>query len=783
MSEPGATRTNGATPHGDIGAPALHQLYAGLRRQAPWLMGATILTGALTALLTLRQTPVFEAHVTLRLEEKAGAATTEMMSPVTTPQIIETEIEVLKSRSVAEDVVDAVAFNVSVAAPRRLPRESLLVAVRASRDVLTGTYELQREPDWFSLTAPDGAQARGPYGSPVRVGGLEAVAQPPGAAVRRATLHVREASGVAEELRGKLRVTRPQSAARIVTVALESQDPALTRDAANSVAQSYIERRNQMQKQQVRSAIRFLGAQVQSVGVQLAQAEGALEEFRRSRAVVDPEAQSTEQVRRLADLRARREELEFRRGALRDVLTRLEPAGDTGSGWAALAATPALAGSPAISDVLQQLTTLETDRSRLTAWRTADDPDVRAVQRTFELLTRRLESLARQQLAALDEQAQSQDGVLAGLDAQLRTVPEMELQYMRLRRQVELMSQLHTLLQTRLKETEIAEAVEIANIQIVDRAVTPLTPIRPRKVANIAFGLLAGLLLGLVVALVRELADTVVRSREEIVALTDLPVLAAIPRQKHADGRHDRVSSVESRLVTRHSPRSPAAEAYRSLRTNLAFSSLPKNGPMRTLVVTSAEPQAGKSTTAVNLAVALAEQGMTVLLVEADQRRPVLHRVLHADRVPGLTDMLSSSASLETVRRHIPLPEHAAGTLDFIAGGTTAPNPAELAGSAAMKALLLELGSRYDAVVLDTPPLSLVTDAAVTGAIADGVIVVARMGATHRGALQRAVEELRAIGAPLAGMVLTDVHHSEDRYGQRYDQYYTAEDDSNGGPR
>jgi capsular exopolysaccharide synthesis family protein len=362
---------------------------------------------------------------------------------------------------------------------------------------------------------------------------------------------------------------------------------------------------------------------------------------------------------------------------------------------------------------------------------------------------------------------------MARLDARLEAVPATELQLARLRRQVELMGQLYTLLQTRLKEAEIAEAAEIANIQVVDPAVAPTWPIRPRKAANLLFGLLAGLLLGLVVALARELADTVVRSRDEAVMLTDLPVLAAIPRHRLQDGgARDPVGSVEGRLVTRHSPRSPAAEAYRALRTNLAFSSLPRQRPLRTVVVTSAEPQAGKSTTAVNLATTFAEQGMKVLLLEADQRRPVLHRVLHVDRVPGLTDVLAGRASTEQARRRVSLPEHATGTLDFIAGGTTIPNPAEVAGSQVMRDLLTELASRYDAVVLDTPPLSLVTDAAVTGTVADGVIVVARMGATHRDALRHAVEELRSIGAPLVGMVLTDVHHTEDRYGQRYDRYY-----------
>jgi Mrp family chromosome partitioning ATPase len=127
---------------------------------------------------------------------------------------------------------------------------------------------------------------------------------------------------------------------------------------------------------------------------------------------------------------------------------------------------------------------------------------------------------------------------------------------------------------------------------------------------------------------------------------------------------------------------------------------------------------------------------------------------------------------IEDASRRITLPPHATGQLDFLPGGTHVPNPAELAGSDTVRALMTRLKAQYDTVVLDTPPLSLVTDAAVTGVIADGVIVVARMGRTHRESLRRAVDELRTVGAPVIGTVLTDVHHGEDRYGHRYGQYY-----------
>jgi len=281
----------------------------------------------------------------------------------------------------------------------------------------------------------------------------------------------------------------------------------------------------------------------------------------------------------------------------------------------------------------------------------------------------------------------------------------------------------------------------------------------------------------------REASDTRVRSREEVLRITQLPLLAAIPRIPAPNGRGrqgEPAERIETRLVTRHAPRSPAAEAYRALRTSLAFSTARRKAPLKTLVVTSAEPEDGKTTTAVNLALALAEQGHRVVLVAADQRRPVLHKVLHTERAPGLSDVLRGTAALETVIHHVPLPDHATGTLDFVSAGRPVPNPAELLGSAAARDLLSKLAERYDEVILDTPPLSVVTDAAVLATEADGLLVVARMGSTHGEELRRAVEELAGIGARVVGTVLTDVHHAEDRYGYRYGHKYHYSSDEDG---
>src|SRR5262249_52604671 len=189
----------------------------------------------------------------------------------------------------------------------------------------------------------------------------------------------------------------------------------------------------------------------------------------------------------------------------------------------------------------------------------------------------------------------------------------------------------------------------------------------------------------------------------------------------------------------------------------------------------------GKTTTALNLAVTLADQGLQVVLVAADQRRPVLHKVLHTERAPGLSDVLGGTATLEQVIRFIPLGDLASGAFAFIPAGHHVTNPAELLGSPALRAMLDSLTQSYDFVILDTPPLCVVTDAAVLGTQADGVVFVACMGATRSEILQQSVQEMKGLGAHVVGTVLTDVHEREDRYGYRYGYYdYYDEASANG---
>ena len=290
-------------------------------------------------------------------------------------------------------------------------------------------------------------------------------------------------------------------------------------------------------------------------------------------------------------------------------------------------------------------------------------------------------------------------------------------------------------------ETPEGEDGSPVKVSVVRTADLPEAPVSPRPKLNLALGLLVGLAVGVGAAVLRETLDTSIKGAEDVQSSLDLPTLGMIAYDPGAAKRP---------LIVHVDPQSTRSEAFRQLRTNLQFVDI--DHKPRSIVVTSSVPQEGKSTTTCNLALALTQAGLKVILVEADLRRPRLAEYLGLEGAVGLTDALVGRAALDDL-----LQPWGDGRLQVLATGPTPPNPSELLGSQQMGELLRELESRADLVLLDAPPLLPVTDAAVLTAHASGAIVVVRSGQTTREQAARAVEILRAVDAHLYGVVLNMV--------------------------
>ncbi|MGW4928034.1 polysaccharide biosynthesis tyrosine autokinase [Agromyces sp. NPDC004153] len=307
-------------------------------------------------------------------------------------------------------------------------------------------------------------------------------------------------------------------------------------------------------------------------------------------------------------------------------------------------------------------------------------------------------------------------------------------------------------------EGDLASLVKIEPIQ---PAVVPAAASSPNVPLNLALGGLVGLAIGIGIAVLRSVLDTRIHSLHDIEQITDKPLLGGIALDPDASSRP---------LIVHADPRNPRAESFRSLRTNLQFVNV-EGGP-RSFVISSAGPGEGKSTTTANLAISLAETGAKVALIDGDLRLPKLAEYLGLEGGVGLTDVLIGRAELVDV-----LQKWGRGHLYVLPSGRIPPNPSELLGSAAMANVLNALTAQFDYVLIDSPPLLLVTDAAVVSKLAGGAILVAASGATKKQELAGAVRALEAIGSRLLGIVVTMLPtKGPDSYGYGTYTYGVAHD-------
>ncbi|XAS66651.1 polysaccharide biosynthesis tyrosine autokinase [Micrococcaceae bacterium Sec5.7] len=304
------------------------------------------------------------------------------------------------------------------------------------------------------------------------------------------------------------------------------------------------------------------------------------------------------------------------------------------------------------------------------------------------------------------------------------------------------------------------------SLSIIKPAVAPASPSAPNTQVNLILGILFGVASGLGLAVLRTAIDNRIRAESDLRRVTDAPILGAISFDPDA---------VKKPLLTQAGPQSPRAESFRQLRTNLQFANVSSNA--KTVLVTSSLPGEGKSTTAINLAIALAQAGQSVCLVDADLRRPMVNEYLGLDRNAGLTTALVGAADVNEL-----LQPWGDDDLYVLTSGLVPPNPSELLGSDAMKELVIRLEEAFDVLVIDAPPLLPVTDAAVLARHVGGVVVVVGMQSVRRNDLERSLSALSLVGADLLGVVLNRLPiKGADAYTYSY-KAYTIPDEHQGYP-
>lgn len=395
------------------------------------------------------------------------------------------------------------------------------------------------------------------------------------------------------------------------------------------------------------------------------------------------------------------------------------------------------------------------------------------------------------------------------LESQLKGFSGQELEYARLTREVEVNKKLYAMLKEKLEESRITEAQKVSDVSIVNPAVLPTQPVGTRKKTGVMLGGLTGIILGFILAFLRESLDTSIGTIEDVENLLKLPVLGVVPpysiEGKEEKGlldkylnvfrrrKHPKVDELYARLIVHHEPQSLMAEAYRAIRTNLKLSP-----SLKTILVTSASPQEGKTTVVTNLGVAVTQAGLRTLLVSADLRRPSIARTFGLKEEPGLTEVLNGTLSLNKAIRSASdiimggmnlekmLETPGMENINILSSGTIPMNPAEILQSKELDDLILSVRSKFDLVLFDAPPVLPITDASLLAGKVDGVVLVYEVGRTARSALLRTKAQLESSGAKILGIVLNHIKPEIEPstiYPYYYKYKYTSDPDKDSGKR
>ena len=351
------------------------------------------------------------------------------------------------------------------------------------------------------------------------------------------------------------------------------------------------------------------------------------------------------------------------------------------------------------------------------------------------------------------------------LDGEKKKALELDrkiIDYNALQREVDTNERMLEIVLNRLKETSISSQVQANNIRIQDMAEVPRKPIKPRKKLNIIFSMILGFAGGIGLAFFRDYMDTTLRDPAEIATLLQIPVLGSVPRVR-IDGKNIKKKLDIDRIVEKDS-HSLAAEAYRSIRTNLLFS-LNHSSSAKSLVITSSVPREGKTLTAVNLAMMIANSGERVLLVDADMRKPRVHTIFNDKNESGLSEFLSGKKDFNSVVRH-----SGNDNLYVVTAGKATHRPAELLSSERMKLFLENATSEFSKIIFDSPPIALVTDAQILSTICTGVVLIAEGGKATRDLLNRSKDLLEKVDARILGIIVNNISLTNDSYS--YPHYY-----------
>jgi tyrosine-protein kinase Etk/Wzc len=627
-----------------------------------------------------------------------------------------------------------------------------------------------------------------PYGQMINLGVVQfSVRSRP--AIETATLGIGGREAAIDGLLAGLLIAR-RTETDVIDVGYTAYDPVSAQRIVNSTVQAFQTLNVQWARERSRRRREFLGEQLAQTDSMLARAQAELANFRSRQQLASSADKLKAEQGTALQIETRMAELDADRRTFTALQQQLKSGDDETRAQAirALGTAPGMADNQAIGTIYHQLLVYQDRLDSMTTgpWKaSATNPDVVQLKGLAASTTGKLEDAVASQMKTLDARMEALAALRRQSGASIQVLPAMAEEEMRLNRRVDALAGLGDDLRKDYNKARMSEAVEAGDVDVVDMADVPYAPVLTASAVKLALGLVLGLMLGLLLAYLLEALNTSVRRPEDLEAVLHVPGLAVIPRISggSGNGRSRLRGLLGSGKTARPGAGSPMSggqtfsigiEAFRNLRTSLIWSD--GGEALKTLVVTSAAPGEGKTLTAANLAVTLAYDGLRVLLVDCDIRRPRVHGLFHLPRAPGLMELLTASGAPGGPRLPAIRDTSVVG-LSILPCGALPSNAANLLSGTRMKVLLQELREQYDIIVLDTPPVLATADAGIVASLTDGVLLVVRAGATDKNAAQRACQQLANVGARVIGTVLNDPGGQVAKEGDYYYPYdYAAEE-------
>ena len=565
---------------------------------------------------------------------------------------------------------------------------------------------------------------------------------------------------------------KPLKDSRLALITVTDRKPQRAALIANTVADTYIEYNLDYKLEGARSAMAWLAEQESDLKRQLQDSELKLYQYKKDRNLLAVSLDDKQSMlsQNLANVNSKLTDLHIKLIELDAKRKMIERARDNIADRATL---PEIREKETIQKLRDSFVQMSKDYADLSSKYGPEHPKMKSLAGQMDTIQKAYEQEIGAVLATFEKSYQElldNEHALKGLMEQQKNeaieLSKIEVEYKPLQRASEQEEKMYGVIATRQKEIDITGPMKTNNVRVLERAIVPEVPVRPRPIQNLLLGLLMGVGLGVGLAFAIEALDNTLKTQADVEQFLGTPVLGLVPIIGAAPGAES--VQVGDNLRERDlgvflDPKSVAAECCRSIRTNILFMS--PDRPLKIMVVTSPSPQEGKTTTAINLGVTMAEAGGRVLIIDTDMRRPRLHRSFGVPNQTGISSVIVGKATLEEAIKRTDVPN-----LDVLTCGPVPPNPSELLHTSRFGLVLADCAKLYDRIILDSPPTSAVTDPAVLGNLADGVVLVIKAGETTREAAMHARRQLATAKARLFGVVVNAIDFSNPAYG--YEYYY-----------